>query len=220
MILQRETCLGGRGDPHFLKVDLFIEGAEPEDRREEDSKGRVEDEEPVEHDETDGYVVSLDDCAHGDDERDGVEDAEDHADCGPMWTATVREIRRGTLCGVYFECKSGIGNQGQQSAGQSPQPREGGNAPVRSISVRTRFLKASGAFQRMLNAIMTPPAARRKKSRAPQRVISTMDTIVVLLNPVNSSKVERRHAGGCQSLCHGCSEDGCSEATHQESQSG
>ena len=52
----------------------------------------------------------------------------------------------------------------------------------------------------MLNAIMTPPAARRKKSRAPQRVISTMDTMVGLLDLVNLSKVERRYAGGCQPL--------------------
>ena len=85
---------------------------------------------------------------------------------------------------------------------------EGGNAPVRSISVMTRFLKTSGAFQRMLNAIMTPPAARRKKSRAPQRVINIMDTILVDCfhgnNPVNSSKVERRRAGGRQPSCVPC----------------
>ena len=79
--MQRETRLGRRGDPHFLIVGLFFEGAEPEDGREEDGKGRVEYEEPVEDDKTDGDVVALDDCAHGDDERDGVEDSEDHADC-------------------------------------------------------------------------------------------------------------------------------------------
>ena len=100
LVLQRETRLGGRGNPHFLKVDLFFESAEPEDRREDDGKGRVEDEEPIEHDETDGYMISLDDCAHGDDERHGVEDAEDHADCGAMWTA--REEQLGEVRYVVF----------------------------------------------------------------------------------------------------------------------
>ena len=85
LVLQRDTRLRGRRIPHFLIVDLYFEGAEPEDGREEYSKGRVDDEEPVEDDETDGYVVPLDDCAHGDDECDGVEDSEDHANCGTMW---------------------------------------------------------------------------------------------------------------------------------------
>jgi len=80
---------GGR-DPHFLKVDLFFEGAEPENGREEYSKNRVDDEEPVQDDETEGYVVPLDDCAHGDDERDGIEDSEDHANCGAIVDAKIR----------------------------------------------------------------------------------------------------------------------------------
>ena len=71
--------------------------------------------------------------------------------------------------------------KGTSQQSQSPQSWEVGNAPVRSISVRTRFLKTSGAFQRMLNAIMTPPEASRKKSRVPQRVINTMDTMLGLL---------------------------------------
>jgi hypothetical protein len=79
LVLQCDTRLSGHGVPHFLIVDLYFEGAEPEDRREEYSKGRVEDEEPVEDDETDGYVVPLDDCAHGDNECDGIENSEDHA---------------------------------------------------------------------------------------------------------------------------------------------
>ena len=56
---------------------------------------------------------------------------------------------------------------------------------------------------------MKPPAARRKKSKVPQRAINTMDTILVDCchdsNPVKLSRVERRHAGGRQLsgvLCH------------------
>jgi hypothetical protein len=76
LVLQCETRLRGGGNPHFLKVAFFLEGAEPEDGREDDGKGRVKDEEPIEDDETDGDMVALDNCANGNNERDRIEDSE------------------------------------------------------------------------------------------------------------------------------------------------
>jgi len=84
LVLQCEARLSGRGNPHFLKAVLQLEGAEPEDGREDAGKCCVQDDEPVEDHETDGYVVALDDRADGDDERDGIEDPEDHTDCGAI----------------------------------------------------------------------------------------------------------------------------------------
>ena len=181
-----------------------MEGTEPENTREDEGEDRVEEEEPVEDDETNGYVVALDDCAHGDDERDSVEDSEDHADYGQQYQA------RCILW--YFLVRAELVTKGPRDAVSKSAVEGHGDAPLRSISVKMRFLKTSGAFQRMLNAIMTPPAASRKKSKAPQMAINTRDTIIVDCfygsNPVHSSRDEGRHGGGRQPpvvpLAHGC----------------
>ena len=65
LVLDLTTNIRRGFEPDLVEVVTNLQGEEPDVNSDDDNGNAVCDEHPVEQNETDGYVVPLDDCEYG-----------------------------------------------------------------------------------------------------------------------------------------------------------
>ena len=65
LVLYLTTNIRRGFEPDLVEVVANLQGEEPDVNSDDDNSNTVRDEHPVEQNETDGYVVPLDDCEYG-----------------------------------------------------------------------------------------------------------------------------------------------------------
>ena len=65
LVLYLTTNIRRGFEPDLVEVVTNLQGEEPDVNSDDDNRNTIRDEHPVEQNETDGYVVPLDDCEYG-----------------------------------------------------------------------------------------------------------------------------------------------------------